>query len=47
MYAVATEALVWSAASRTFDPAATRDVAGDVAKVVVAELQRIGILAAE
>lgn len=47
VYAVATEALVWSGASRTFDPAATRDVAGDVAKVVVEELQRVGILAPE
>jgi hypothetical protein len=47
VYAVATEALVWSAASRTFDPAATRDVAGDVAKVVVEQLQKIGVLSAE
>ena len=35
VYAVASEALVWSAASRTFNPEETRDVAGDVAKVAV------------
>jgi len=44
LYAVATEALVWSASSRTFNPAATRDVAGDVGKLVVEDLQRAGIL---
>jgi hypothetical protein len=47
VYAVASEALVWSAASRTFNPEETRDVAGDVAKVAVEELQKVGILAAE
>ena len=47
VYAVATEALVWSAASRTFNPQETRDVAGDVAKVAVEDLQKAGILAAE
>ena len=39
VYAVASQALVWSAASRTFNPEETRDVAGDVAKVAVEELQ--------
>lgn len=47
VYAVASEALIWSATSRTFNPDATRDVAGDVARVAVAELQKVGILAAE
>ena len=47
LYAVATEALVWSASSRTFNPQATRDVAGDVGKMAVEELQRAGILDAE
>jgi hypothetical protein len=47
VYAVASEALIWSAASRTFNPEETRDVAGDVAKVAVQELQKVGILAAE
>jgi hypothetical protein len=47
LYAVASEALVWSAASQTFDPQASRDVAGDVGKIVVEELQRVGILASE
>ena len=47
LYAVASEALVWSAASRTFNPDETRDVAGDVAKLVVEDLQKAGILAAE
>jgi hypothetical protein len=47
VYAVASEELIWSATSQTFNPDATRDVAGDVAKVVVAELQKVGILAAE
>ena len=47
VYAVASEALVWSAASRTFNPDETRDVAGDVAKLAVEELQKVGILAAE
>ena len=47
VYAVSSEALVWSAASRTFNPDETRDVAGDVAKVVVEHLQKVGILSAE
>jgi hypothetical protein len=47
VYAVPSEALVWSASSRTFNPEATRDVAGDVAKLAVENLQRAGILAAE
>jgi hypothetical protein len=47
VYAVESQALVWSAASRTFNPEETRDVAGDVARVAVAELQRAGILSAE
>ncbi len=47
VYAVASQALVWSAASRTFNPAETRDIAGDVAKVAVEELQKAGILSAE
>ena len=47
VYAVASEALVWSAASRTFNPDETRDVAGDVAKLAVEDLQKAGILAAE
>ena len=47
VYAVASEALVWSASSRTFNPDETRDVAGDVAKIAVEELQKVGILAAE
>ena len=47
LYAVATEALVWSASSRTFNPEATRDVAGDVGKIAVEELQKAGILDAE
>jgi hypothetical protein len=47
VYAVASEALVWSAASRTSNPEETRDVAGDTAKLAVEELQKVGILAAE
>ena len=47
VYSVASEALVWSAASRTFNPDETRDVAGDVAKLAVEDLQKAGILAAE
>ena len=47
LYAVATETLVWSASSRTFNPEATRDVAGDVGKLAVEELQKAGILDAE
>ena len=47
VYAVASQALVWSAASRTFNPEETRDIAGDVAKVAVEELQKAGILSAE
>jgi hypothetical protein len=47
VYAVASEALVWSAASRTFNPTETRDVAGDVAKVMVEDLQKAGILSAD
>ncbi|HEY7138923.1 MAG TPA: hypothetical protein VIE44_02400 [Methylomirabilota bacterium] len=47
VYVVPSEALVWSASSRTFNPEATRDVAGDVAKLAVEDLQRAGILAAE
>jgi len=47
VYAVESQALVWSAASRTFNPEETRDVAGDVARLAVAELQRAGILSAE
>ena len=47
VYAVASEALIWSAASRTFNPEETRDVAGDVGKVAVEELQRAGILSVE
>ena len=47
VYAVASQALVWSAASRTFNPEETRDVAGDVAKVAVEELQKAGLLSAE
>jgi hypothetical protein len=45
VYAVASEGLIWSAVSRTFNPDATREVAGDVAKVVVEELQKARILA--
>jgi hypothetical protein len=44
VYAVASDALIWSAVSQTFNPDATRDVAGDVAKVVVERLQEAGIL---
>jgi hypothetical protein len=47
VYAVASEALVWSAASQTFNPAETRDAAGDVAKLMVERLQKVGILATE
>ena len=47
VYALVSETLVWSAASRTFNPAETRDVAGDVAKLAVEDLQKAGILAAE
>ena len=47
MYAVASQALVWSAASRTFNPEETRDVAADMAKVAVAELQKAGLLSAD
>jgi hypothetical protein len=47
LYAVQSETLVWSASSQTFNPAATRDVAGDVGKLVVEELQQVGILEAE
>ena len=47
VYAVPSEALVWSAAIRTSNPEETRDVAGDMGKVAVEELQKVGILAAE
>ena len=47
VYAVASDALVWSAASRTSNPEETRDVAGDMGKVAVEGLQKAGILAAE
>jgi len=47
VYAVESQALVWSASSRTFNPEETRDVAGDVARLAVADLQRAGILSAE
>jgi len=47
VYAVASQALVWSAASRTFNPEETRDVAADMAKVAVEELQKAGLLSAE
>jgi hypothetical protein len=47
VYAVESQALVWSASSRTFIPEVTRDVAGDVARLAVADLQRAGILSAE
>ena len=47
VYSVASGALVWSAASRTFNPQETRDVAGDVAKVAVENMQKAGILSAE
>ena len=47
VYAVGSQALVWSAASRTFNPEEARDVAGDVAKVAVEELQKAGILSPE
>jgi hypothetical protein len=45
VYSVASDTLIWSAASRTFNPAETRDVASDVARIMVEELQRVGILA--
>jgi hypothetical protein len=45
VYAVASESLIWSAVSQTFNPDATREVAGDVAKVVVEQLRDAGILA--
>lgn len=44
LYAVASESLIWSGVSQTFNPEATREVAGDVAKVVVEQLQKAGIL---
>ena len=44
VYAVASESLIWSGSSQTFNPEATREVAGDVAKVVVERLQKAGIL---
>jgi hypothetical protein len=47
VYAVASQALIWSAASQTFNPEEARDAAGDLAKAVVAQLQKAGILAAE
>jgi hypothetical protein len=47
LYAVASQALVWSASSRTYNPQATRDIAGDVGKIAVEELQKAGILDAE
>jgi hypothetical protein len=47
LYAVASETLVWSATSQTFNPSETRDVAGDIARVAVAELQKTGILSPE
>jgi hypothetical protein len=47
VYAVASGTLIWSAASQTFNPKETRDAAGDLAKVVVEQLQKVGILAAE
>src|SRR5262245_7465650 len=47
VYAVPSETLVWSAASQTFNPAEVRDVAGDVAKKMVEDLQKAGILSPE
>ena len=47
LYAVTSEALVWSASSRTYNPQATRDIAGDVGKIAVEELQKAGILDSE
>jgi hypothetical protein len=47
LYALQSEALVWSASSQTFNPQATRDVAGDVGKIAVEELQKAGILESE
>jgi hypothetical protein len=47
VYAVPSETLVWSAASQTFNPAEVRDVAGDVAKMMVEDLQKVGILSPE
>jgi hypothetical protein len=47
LYAVASESLIWSGVSQTFNPEATREVAGDVAKVVVEQLQKAGILSGD
>ena len=47
VYAVASESLIWSGSSRTFDPAVAREVAGDVAKAVVEHLQQAGILSVD
>ncbi|HET9480466.1 MAG TPA: hypothetical protein VFP98_01795 [Candidatus Polarisedimenticolia bacterium] len=47
VYAVASENLIWSGMSRTFNPDAAREVAGDVAKAVVEQLQKAGILSEE
>ena len=44
VYAVASESLIWSGSSRTFNPEVAREAAGDVAKVVVEHLQCAGIL---
>lgn len=44
VYAIASESLLWSGVSRTSNPDAIREVAGDVAKVVVEELQKAGLL---
>jgi hypothetical protein len=47
VYVIQSEALVWSASSQTFNPESTRDVAGDVGKLAVEDLQKAGILESE
>jgi hypothetical protein len=47
LYAVASESLIWSGTSQTFNSDTTREVAGDVAKVVVEQLQKAGILSGD
>jgi hypothetical protein len=44
VYAVASENLIWSGSSRTFNAEVVREAAGDVAKAVVEHLQQAGIL---
>jgi hypothetical protein len=45
LYSVASDALVWSAASRRFEPGDQRETTAGVARVVMERLQEAGLLA--